>query len=160
MISPAASVPGSRAIISPATWRDLIILRRVEKACFGSDSWPLIDLIGVLTKPGVVRLKVVIGEEMVGFIAGDVRPAEKLAWIATFCVLNAYRRRGIGSMLLQACEDRLDVPRVRLSVRASNLPAIQLYRGFGYQKVGLWAKYYQDEEDAVVMEKELTHKHG
>jgi ribosomal-protein-alanine N-acetyltransferase len=102
----------------------------------------------------------VIGEEMVGFIAGDVRPAEKLAWIATFCVLNTYRRRGIGSMLLQACEDRLDVPRVRLSVRASNLPAIQLYRGFGYQKVGLWAKYYQDEEDAVVMEKELTHKHG
>ena len=66
-----------------------------------------------------------------------------------------YRRRGIGAALLQACEAQLGVRRVRLSVRASNRPAIELYERFDYQQVGRWGHYYQDGEDALVMEKTL-----
>lgn len=105
--------------------------------------------------PGVLRLKAEVEGEFVGFIAADVKPAEKLAWIATFCVAPEYQRLGIGGALLKACEEGLDVPRVRLSVRTSNQAAIRLYLGFGYQKVGLWKSYYQNGEDALVMEKLL-----
>lgn len=155
MTSETLTVPGSAVRIVPATWRDLRPLRVVEKACFGSDSWPLLDLLGILTMPGVLRLKAEVEGEMVGFIAADVKPAAKLAWIATFCVAPGYRRRGIGSELLKTCEELLEVPSVRLSVRASNQEAIRLYLSFGYQKVGLWRDYYQDREDALVMEKAL-----
>jgi ribosomal-protein-alanine N-acetyltransferase len=37
-----------------------------------------------------------------------------------------------------------------LEVRASNQPAIELYRSFGFRSVAIRKKYYQDE-DALVM---------
>jgi ribosomal-protein-alanine N-acetyltransferase len=146
---------GSNVIIEPATWRDLNALRHLEKACFPKDAWPLWDLIGVLTLPNVVRLRAFTDSQMIGFIAGDVRLAESTAWIATLGVLPEYRGRGIGRALLQECEQRLDVRRVQLNVRTSNQIAIELYQTSGYQRAGIWPNYYQDGEDALVMEKEL-----
>ena len=57
MVSEATSLPGSLATIQPATWRDLNSLRHLERLCFPKDAWPLLDLVGVLTLPNVVRLK-------------------------------------------------------------------------------------------------------
>lgn len=146
------SAPGS-LIIEMATWRDLNALRLIEKECFPKDAWPLWDLIGVLSLPHIVRLKAVVDEHMVGFIAADQRPGERLAWIATVGVLPTYQRRGIGRALILDCEKRLDVPAVRLSVRKTNESAICLYRSLGYQPVEIWPAYYHDREDALVMEK-------
>ncbi len=147
--------PASSFKIVRATWRDLNELRHLEKACFGDDAWPLVDLISVLAISGVVRLKAVIADRMVGFIAGDPRGSQDVAWIATLGVLPSCRRRGIASALLRACEDKLEVIRVRLSVREGNLPALQLYRRFGYKQVGRWTNYYRDKSDAIVLEKWL-----
>jgi ribosomal-protein-alanine N-acetyltransferase len=149
-------LPGSQFTIEPATWRDVNALRHIEKICFPKDAWPLWDVIGVLSLPSVVRLKAVVNDEMVGFIAGDVRRRERMAWIATVGVLPEYRRRGIGSALITSCESQVDVPLIRLSVRASNKEAIRLYQSFRYQQIGMWPAYYEDREDAVVMEKELS----
>jgi ribosomal-protein-alanine N-acetyltransferase len=139
--------------IIPATLRDLGGLRRVEQACFPKDAWPLLDLIAVLTWPEVVRLKAIEDEQMVGFIAGDPRPSENLAWIASVGVLPAYQRRGIGRALLRACEGRLPQTRLRLCVRISNETAIRLYKQEGYFAIDTWQKYYNDGENALVMEK-------
>jgi ribosomal protein S18 acetylase RimI-like enzyme len=139
--------------ILPATIRDLGSLRRVEHACFPKDAWPLLDLMAVLTWPDVVRLKAVIDDLMVGFIAGDPRPSENLAWIATIGVLPEYQRRGVGRALLKACEARLTQPRIRLCVRASNEGAIRLYQQEGYLSIDTWREYYTDKENALVMEK-------
>ena len=142
-------------MILPATWRDLNSLRQVERVCFPKDAWPIWDLIGVLTLPNVVRLKAVVDDRMVGFIAADIRPSQQMAWIATIGVLPEYRGRGIGSALLEATEQQLQVDSIRLNVRVSNHPAIRLYKSFGYQQVGRWPQYYSDGEDALIMEKEL-----
>jgi ribosomal protein S18 acetylase RimI-like enzyme len=150
--------PGSAFTIEPATWRDLNTLRQIEKICFPKDAWPLWDLIGVLTLPSVVRLKAMIDDQMVGFIAGDIRHREDIAWIATVGVLPEYRQRGIGEALILACEAQVDVSRVQLSVRMSNEVAIRLYLRLGYQKVGAWSGYYTDHEDALVMAKSLDNR--
>lgn len=147
--------PDAGVKIEPASLRDLGALRNIERVCFPKDAWPLLDLIGVLTFPGVIRLKAVNGKQMVGFIAGDVRRMEGVAWIATVAVLPEYRGRGIGSDLLRACEAQISVERIRLCVRISNDVAIHLYEHFGYNKVGEWTRYYQDGESALVMEKKL-----
>ena len=141
------------AAIEPASLRDLGALRHLEQICFPKDAWPLLDLIGVLTYRGVVRLKALNDQQMVGFIAGDVRRMEGVAWIATVAVLPEYRGRGIGAALLRSCEERIPVNRIRLCVRPSNDVAIRLYERFGYARVGEWSKYYQDGESALVMEK-------
>jgi ribosomal protein S18 acetylase RimI-like enzyme len=139
--------------ILPANLRDLSGLRRVEQACFLKDAWPLLDLLAVLTWPEVVRLKAIEDNQMIGFIAGDPRPSENMAWIATVGVLPAYQRRGIGRALLRECEQRLTQQRIRLCVRASNEPAICLYQQEGYLAIDTWREYYNDKENALVMEK-------
>jgi ribosomal protein S18 acetylase RimI-like enzyme len=139
--------------ILPASIRDLGPLRHVEQACFPKDAWPLLDLLAVLTWPDIVRFKAVENEQMVGFIAGDPRPSDRLAWIATIGVLPEYQHRGIGRALLEACEKKLNQPRIRLCVRTSNEGAIEMYKRAGYLSIDTWREYYNDKENALVMEK-------
>jgi ribosomal-protein-alanine N-acetyltransferase len=139
--------------IASAGWQDLNDLRKLENICFGDDAWPLWDLIAVLTLPKVVRLKAVVNGRMVGFITGDPHPQDRVGWIATLGVLPEYRRMGIAAALLERCEEVMNLPSVRLSVRRSNDPALALYRKFGYKMVDVWRGYYHSGEDALVLEK-------
>ncbi len=145
--------PGSRFNIETATWRDLNALRHLEQVCFPQDAWPIWDLVGVLTVSNVVRLKAGVDGKMVGFIAGDWRRSDHVAWISTVGVLPEYRGQGIGRALIAACELRLGGRLIRLSVRSSNQQAIRLYENLGYHHLGTWPEYYQGGEDALVMEK-------
>ena len=141
--------------IQEASLRDLGALRRLENACFEKDAWPILDLMAVLTWSDVVRLKAVVEDEMIGFVAGDPRPAQNAGWIATIGVDPRYRRRGIARALLNACERRMKYPRMKLTVRISNEAAIALYKREGYRTVDIWKSYYNDGEDGLVMEKIL-----
>lgn len=144
--------------IQVASLRDLGALRRLENTVFEKDAWSLLDLVAVLTWSEVVRLKAVVEDEMVGFVAGDPRPAQNTGWIATIGVDPRYQGQGIGRALLRACEAQLKFPRVRLTVRISNDRAIALYEKEGYRTVDIWKKYYNDGEDGLVMEKVLSNE--
>jgi ribosomal protein S18 acetylase RimI-like enzyme len=139
--------------ILPANVLDLNALRHIEQACFPKDAWPILDLFAVLTFPGVIRLKAVEGDQMIGFVAGDPRPMEGFSWIATIGVLPEYQGKGFGRALLEACEAQLTTKRIRLSVRPSNEHAICIYEKSGYKLVDRWTRYYDDGEDALIMEK-------
>jgi ribosomal protein S18 acetylase RimI-like enzyme len=139
--------------IRTASILDITGLQKLERICFKQDAWPLLDLVAVLSFPDVVRLKAVANNQMVGFIAGDPRPTEKLAWIATLAVLPEFQNQGIGRELLTSCEYKLGLPRIRLCVRPSNQSAVSLYTRSGYQTIDKWKEYYNDKGDALVMEK-------
>ena len=141
--------------IQTANIIDLGALRRLEAACFDKDAWPFLDLIAVLTWPEVIRLKALEAGEMIGFIAGDPRSSDGVAWISTIAVDPRYQRRGVGRALLRACEAQIELPRMKLTVRVSNLGAVALYEQEGYQMVDLWRGYYNDGEDGLVMGKNL-----
>jgi len=148
-------IESSHMEIRTASIHDLRALRRLENACFEKDAWPLLDLIAVLTWPDVIRLKADEEGQLVGFIAGDLRPSQGVAWISTIGVDPRYQRRGIGRALLRTCEERVKMPRVRLTVRLSNQGAVSLYEKEGYRTVDIWKEYYDDGEDGLVMEKIL-----
>jgi ribosomal protein S18 acetylase RimI-like enzyme len=139
--------------IENAGWRDLNGLRQLERACFGQDAWPLLDLISVLTFPGIIRLKATVGSQIVGFVGGEQRNGDRTGWITTLGVLPDYRHQGIARTLLQACENQMTQPRLRLTVRRSNESAIRLYRLAGYAQVDVWTHYYVGGEDGLVLEK-------
>lgn len=64
------------------------------------------------------------------------------------------RRRGLGRALLNAAIDYArenKLAHVLLEVRPSNAPAIGLYRASGFRVSGTRARYYPDDEDALVM---------
>jgi len=76
-----------------------------------------------------------------GRIVGRVTidAAGRQADISGFVVVEDRRREGIGSLLMSAAETearRRRCKRVRLSVAKDNDPAITLYLGRGYRRVG------------------------
>ena len=149
------TLPGSGIQIMPATWHDLRELYQLERICFQVDAWPMLDVLGVLTLPQVLRLKAADKNTLIGFIAADLRRMQQTAWIATLAVLPEYQKAGLGSTLLETCESQINLPRIRLSVRQSNHPAIQLYKKHAYQQVDTWSAYYKGGDDALVFEKTL-----
>ena len=140
----------------PASLWDLNGVRELERLSFDLDSWPLLEMIGVLTLPSIDRWKAVTGEQLVGFVACDIRRSQGTAWIATVAVHPDFRGRGIGDRLMQIAEERCGMPRMRLSVRISNGAAQGLYSRRGYAQVDVWPRYYVGGEDAIVMEKLLS----
>ncbi len=77
------------------------------------------------------------------------------AHISTLAVKPGYRGRGLGELLLVAMLDRateLGATAATLEVRVSNLAAQNLYRKYGFQKVGVRHRYYSNNsEDALIM---------
>jgi [ribosomal protein S18]-alanine N-acetyltransferase len=64
------------------------------------------------------------------------------------------RRRGIGRLLMAEVVGYARAHRIKhvlLEVRRSNRAAIALYRGAGFFAMGVRARYYPDDEDAVEM---------
>jgi ribosomal-protein-alanine N-acetyltransferase len=155
MRTAASALPCEIDLIQPASWRDLGELRTLEQVCFPQDAWTLLDLIGVLTLPNIMRRKAVCDESMVGFVAAEIKRSDREVWVATIGVLPEYRRRGNGAALLQTVETGTDLPCIKLNVRTSNQPAIQLYESLGYEHLNTWYAYYQDGEDALVFQKIL-----
>jgi [ribosomal protein S18]-alanine N-acetyltransferase len=80
------------------------------------------------------------------------------AHITNIAVAQEYRRRGIGELLLIATIDltrELKATTMTLEVRASNIPAQNLYGKYGFMKMGVRRGYYLDnKEDAVIMSTE------
>jgi ribosomal-protein-alanine acetyltransferase len=139
--------------ILPSSWHDLFAVQEIERACFQEDAWPLIELMAALTFPNIARFKAVNKELMAGFIAGDIHRNEQTGWIMTVGVLPDFRRQGVAEELMAKCEQAMQMPRIKLSVRRSNQAAIQLYQKLGYSQVDVWKNYYHDGEDGIVMEK-------
>lgn len=140
--------------IQTANWRDFTQLNQLDRQCFSSeDIWPFWDIIGILTLPGMVRLKAVVNGNMVGFIGGERDAIKQQGWVTTLSVLPAYRRRGIALALLAACESQLGMPIIQLSVRESNTAAIRLYESAGYALVDQRKNYYAGGERALIFEK-------
>jgi ribosomal-protein-alanine N-acetyltransferase len=77
------------------------------------------------------------------------------AHLTTIGVREAYRRQGIGELLLIAAiilATMHNVQVLTLEVRASNFTAITLYEKYGFSKMGVSRGYYpEDGEDALVM---------
>ncbi len=76
--------------------------------------------------------------------------------VLSIAVSKKHRRRGVGRALMIRAEGGLKsygADAIYLEVRVSNDPAILLYGGLGYRKLGAIHSYYADGEDAYLMYK-------
>jgi ribosomal-protein-alanine N-acetyltransferase len=148
-----AIAPAQALSISRASLLDIVAVRGLEHACFGRDAYDLFALIELLISPKMMRLKATLNGQLVGFVAGELNRREGHAWIVTLGVQPQCEGQGIGTRLLLDCEQMLRQPLLKLTVRKSNTRAIRLYEHHGYKFIHTIAKYYNDGEDGLLMEK-------
>jgi len=95
--------------------------------------------------------------EITGFLIAQREP-RKVLHIVTIDVLKAWRRRGLGSLLMDAAEQWANDHGLRmigLETAQDNFAAHKFYQARGYRKVGEVERYYADGTTAWVMVKEL-----
>jgi ribosomal protein S18 acetylase RimI-like enzyme len=141
--------------IADASLFDLWAIWRLERACFPKDAYDPLTLFNMALTPRLVRLKAVVDDHIVGFVAGEVNKHEDCGWVITIGVHPHIQGHGIGTALLLAAERALNTSCVKLTVRRSNARAIALYERCGYKWVNTYRRYYHDGEDGLVMEKRV-----
>lgn len=140
---------------------DLNEVLSIEKEAIAS-SWSAAQIEFELLKNPFGCFKVAVDEtnehrnSIIGFIIYWI--TFDSATIAQIVVKNDYRRRGIARGLLeemiQNCRDK-HVKTITLEVRTNNQPALNLYESYGFKKVTIKEKYYQDGSDAIYMVREV-----
>src|SRR5881396_754291 len=90
-----------------------------------------------------------------GFLVADL---DGQARILMFAVTSAFRKRGIGSQLMnafvQVCAMR-GIRQIELEVRISNGEAIAFYKRYGFEIAGVLERFYTDGEDGYKMVRRL-----
>lgn len=124
----------------------------IEKECF-SAPWSEKMLAEELSNPFARFFVCISGENVCGYIGAHNVLGE--VYITNVAVLPAYRKQGIGAMLvgfLLAYAKTENADFVTLEVRKSNFSARRLYERMNFKIVGERKNFYENpKEDAILM---------
>ena len=136
--------------VVPMAERHLAALAEIEKACFHAP-WSEAMLREELDK-GIFLVAERDGQA-IGYVGCQTVLDE--GYITNVAVSPDCRRQGVGRALIAELAQRAraqGLSFVTLEARASNVPAIALYEGAGFVRVGVRKNFYTaPTEDAVLM---------
>jgi [ribosomal protein S18]-alanine N-acetyltransferase len=153
MNSPFASVRVRRM-----TQADLDRVIEIAGSLKEAPQWPRLTYLVALDSVATPFRITLVAEnpetgELMGFAVASLVPPE--AELESIAVAPPFHRRGLARRLFAALTSELrlvQVAEVFLEVRASNFPALALYRSLGFVEMGRRSRYYHDPvEDALVM---------
>ena len=137
---------------------DLETLYGIDQACFAPGISYSRESLSEFV--GNRRSRTWVAEEkgaVVGFLIAE-RQASKAAHIVTIDVVESWRRRGVGALLMDAAEDwarEQKLVLVYLEAAENNIAARGFYEARGYRKVDHIPNYYSDGATAWIMLKRL-----
>jgi ribosomal-protein-alanine N-acetyltransferase len=139
---------------------DAKMLAAIHEKCF-SDHWKVSSFNQLLSQNVFFGFAACDSgkNEIFGFILGKIVCKE--VEIITFCVLEEFRRQGIGKSLLNALihySQKKSASEIFLEVPEDNIAAISLYKSFGYEEISRRGNYYRENHqsnNALVMFKNM-----
>jgi ribosomal-protein-alanine N-acetyltransferase len=124
----------------------------LELAC-SQNPWSRAGLTDELSKPDSVFLVLQSADsQIIGFVCSSIIIDE--LHILEVVIRKNYRGNGLGTLLINHLLSMIidkNIKRACLEARASNCPAIRLYKNCGFTEDCIRKGYYQDGEDAVLM---------
>ncbi|MGI0152495.1 peptidase C39 family protein [Pseudidiomarina sp. WS423] len=145
-------------VLRQATRTDVAQLSQIETLSYTTDRISARSFKRFIDQ-GVGDFQVLcVDDQVVGYFIVLYRQATELARLYSLAVHPEFRRRGYGRQLLQAAEDAADERFclfMRLEVKVDNMAALQMYHAAGYYDMEIRAEYYEDDSDAVVLQKLL-----
>jgi len=137
--------------------KDFARLHKLDQVCFPPGiSYSRWSLHYYLSLPGAVCLVAEEGKRLAGFILAEENPP--LGHIITLDVAESFRRRGVGTMLLNEMEEHFvfqGVHSVLLETSVENASGIAFWKRHGYRTEAMVKKYYLGKIDAYEMRKKL-----
>lgn len=137
---------------------DFELLWRMDQECFPPGiSYSKQELTDFMRHRGTFTLVATNEqEELQGFIVAHCAAS---GHVITIDVGPRARRAGVGSLLLQAAEERMRAAGCRavgLETAVDNLAALSFYKRHGYNVIRTWPRYYSNGMDALVLKKDLN----
>lgn len=129
---------------------------KLDKDCFGPDSWTLPDYLLAFASSGIRRYAAFAEGQFAGFACMEFDSKLRAACLMTIAVKPEFRRHGIASALLAKCESAFPGKDYYLYVDKGNAAAIDFYFKSGYSAVSVIPSYYMNGHDALVMIKEAS----
>lgn len=145
--------------LRPFRTDDLQTLYEIDQACFIpgiSYSWE--ELTGFIRHRHSLTWVAEDEGNIAGFLIAQTE-TRKILHIVTIDVVEASRRRGVGSLLMDAAEQwaiQNNLRMIGLETAEDNLAAQKFYAKRGYVKVDEIEEYYGDGTTAWVMVKQLA----
>jgi ribosomal-protein-alanine N-acetyltransferase len=132
------------------TYGDLPAVISIERRSFPTP-WSLAMFVLELSKPSGICLAAEDENGLVGYLV--CARYEEVWHLMNVAIHPERRRRGVATELIdRLLTDAGRDARFTLEVRVSNVPAIQMYEGFGFRSAGVRRRYYHDNgEDALIM---------
>jgi len=143
--------------IRPATLVDVDAILAIERASF-TEPWPRSAFVSEIEGRQWSRVPLLFHQGvLVGFMVHWIVTTE--LHLLNLAVASTWRRRGVAHRLVEhliTTAKRDKCTAIHLEVRISNEVARRLYRGFGFESVGIRPGYYPDNgEDALLMSLQL-----
>ncbi len=139
---------------------DLDTLYRIDQLCFPPGiAYGRLEMKFYLRSNGAYCRIAEISGEIAAFILTEL--SGKTAHVITLDVLAAFRRRRVGSLLLETAEREArsrGAQRMVLETATTNKPAIALWNKHGYRQTVTIENYYGHGLDAYEMQKTLHEK--
>jgi ribosomal-protein-alanine N-acetyltransferase len=137
---------------------DLRTLYEIDQACFPPGvSYSREELARFVVRRDGKTWVAQEGQTILGFLVGNREPGR--VWhIVTIDVLERWRRRGVGTALMDAAEDWAAAQGIKiiyLETAEDNLAAQAFYNQRGYGKYERLERYYEDDTAAWIMVKRL-----
>ena len=137
---------------------DLEVLYRIDQACFPPGvSYSRQELAAFITRRSSKTWVAVAGDQVIGFLVADRAP-QSVGHIITIDVAEHWRRRNVGTLLMDAAEYWVSTQKLRfvyLETAEDNLKAQAFYEKRGYVTLKRIARYYSNGAAAWVMVKAL-----
>ncbi len=124
----------------------------IERASFGRQAWPRRLFLELYEDCPELFIAAKWHGRIAGYAATAVE--KRNAEIVSLAVHPDYRRQGVAQALMRftlRAVARSGARRIELMVRPENLAGGRLYRSFGFRRVRLVRRYYEDGGDGVLM---------
>jgi ribosomal-protein-alanine N-acetyltransferase len=135
------------ASIEDASSKDLDRLYEIERECFNEEAFTKDQISQLLDDYNTVSFIARVQDEIAGFVIGmiHIERCTLRGHVLTIDVGSAYRRKGIGTLLMDEIESIFRQKGVKaslLEVREDNTSAINLYLKLGYKIMRKLDNYY------------------
>ena len=130
-------------------------IAELEKLCF-HDPWSISSIASEVSNRLSLWLVAAEDDQVIGYVGSQTVLGE--TDMMNIAVHPEYRKQGIATLLINDLVDKLKEQgshSLMLEVRASNEPAISVYRKLDFMEVGRRKNYYRNpKEDALILRKE------